>query len=105
MPGLAERIVVMAEKQQAHRMELEQITVSGDNHRANWGLICGVVVALAVLTVSGILAYTNHETTAVILAGADIAALVGVFVYGTQSRRIERQERIKQLEKLQDKNN
>jgi len=37
----------------------------------------------------------DHETVAAVLAGVDMAALAGVFVYGTNSRKQERVEKSK----------
>jgi len=80
LPGLAERIVSRWETQSDHRMSLEKSVIEGDNRRANWGLVSATVISLAVLGVSGLLAMHNHETVAAVLAGADLAALAGVFV-------------------------
>lgn len=95
LPGLAERIVSRWETQSDHRMSLEKSVIGGDNRRANWGLVSATVISLAVLSVSGLLAMHNHETVAAVLAGADIAALAGVFVYGTNTRKQERVEKTK----------
>ena len=97
LPGLAERIVERWETQTDHRMSLEKAVIEGDNRRANWGLVSATLISLAVLGVSGLLAMHDHETVAAILAGVDIAALAGVFVYGTSSRKQERIEKAKIL--------
>ena len=73
----------------------------GDNRRANWGLVSATVISLAVIGVSGVLAMHNHETVAAVLAGVDIAALAGVFIYGTNSRK---EERIKKTKVLAERN-
>jgi len=97
LPGLAERIVNRWETQSDHRMALEKSVIEGDNRRANWGLVSATVISLAVLGVSGVLAMGGHETVAGVLAGADIAALAGVFVYGTNTRKQERVEKTKTM--------
>ncbi len=76
-------------------MALEKAVIEGDNRRANWGLVSATVISLAVLGVSGVLAMGGHETVAGVLAGVDIAALAGVFVYGTNTRKQERVEKTK----------
>jgi len=76
-------------------MILEKSVIEGDNRRANWGLVSATVISLTVLGVSGVLAMGGHETVAGVLAGADIAALAGVFVYGTNTRKQERVEKTK----------
>ena len=101
LPGLAERIVDRWEKQSDHRMALEKTVVEGDTRRANWGLVSATVISLAVIGVSGVLAMHDHETVAAVLAGVDIAALAGVFIYGTNSRK---EERIKKTKVMAERN-
>ncbi len=103
LPGLAERIVQGWESQSSHRMSLEKSVIEGDNKRANWGLASATLISLAVLGVSGVLAMHDHETVAAILAGVDMAALAGVFVYGTNSRKQERVEKSKVMTGQLDK--
>ena len=74
-------------------MSLEKSVIEGDNKRANWGLGSATIISLAVLGDSSLLAMHNHESVSTILAGVDIAALAGVFVYGTNSRKRERVEK------------
>lgn len=95
LPGLAERIVTRWEMQSNHRISLEKAVIEGDNKRANWGLGSATIISLAVLGVSGLLAMNNRESVAAVLAGVDIAALAGVFIYGTNSRKQERIEKAK----------
>lgn len=103
LPGLAERIVQSWEAQSSHRMRLEKSVIEGDNKRANWGLASATLISLAVLGVSGVLAMHDHETVAAVLAGVDMAALAGVFVYGTTSRKQERVEKSKVMTGQLDK--
>ena len=48
---------------------------------------------MAGLGLSALLVYSGHGGYAVVFATIDLAALVGVFVYGTASRRSERTEK------------
>ncbi len=89
-PGATKQLFTMAEQQATHRQGLERIAIRGDARRANLGLACGFVVALAGLGVSGFLIYSGHEVGGTILGSIDFVGLVGVFVYGTESRRRER---------------
>lgn len=90
VPGAAERILSLTERQAEHRQFLEKIVISGDSKRADRGLWCGLTVALAVLVVGGILIYMGHDWAGGVFVSLDIASLAGVFVYGTISRRSER---------------
>lgn len=97
VPGSAERIISMAEKQAEHRQTLEKIVVEGDSGRADKGLKYGLIVALTGLAASVLLAVTGHESVAMIVGGLDLASLAGVFVYATTVRRAERAKKAEQM--------
>ncbi len=96
LPGLAERIIGQWEKQTNHRISLEQTVVNGDNSRANWGLISGTLITMTVIIACTILAIYNKEQ-ALIAIGVivlNLATLAGIFVYGSRSRRKEREKKL-----------
>ena len=97
VPNGAERIIVMAEKQSDHRMQLENQVVRADIQRSNLGLAAGLIIALAFLGVSYLLIDGGHETAGAVLGTVDIVGLAGVFVYGTISRRQERANRFREI--------
>lgn len=97
VPDGAERIIALAERQAAHRMALESRVVDADIKRANWGLVAGFVVALAGLLVAYLLVDRGNAVAGVALGAVDLVGLVGAFIYGTVSRRGERQQRAKML--------
>lgn len=97
VPDGAERIIALAEKQADHRMALESRVVDSDIKRANWGLAAGFIVALAGLLVSYLIIDGGNTTAGLILGGIDLVGLVGAFIYGTVSRRSEREQRAKIL--------
>ena len=86
LPGAAERIMRMAEKEQASAREVEGIAVraaTADNRR---GQIFGFLVALAAFGTASWLGYLGHETAAAIVGGGTVVALVTVFVTGRRHR-------------------
>ncbi len=95
VPGSADRIIQMAEKQADHRMFLEKTVIAGDAKRADRGLICGTIVALCVLAGAVFVIYTGHDAAGIAVITADIAGLVSAFIYGTKSRRAERVQKAK----------
>lgn len=97
VPNGAERIIAMAEKQANHRMTLESRVVDADIKRSNGGLVAGFIVALAGLAASFFMIDGGHEVAGVIVGTTDIVGLVGVFIYGTVSRRRERKERTQMM--------
>ena len=84
----------MAENQQAHRQALEVVAVNHDARRSMAGVVAGVVVALGVLVLAGVLAAFGQPVESVATIIADMAFLAGVFVYGTYMRRKERATRL-----------
>lgn len=91
VPGAAERMLKMAESQSAHRQSMESITVKGDSHRSWAGLVFGGIVALTGFAAAAYLAYLGYAWQGVWVGGLDITGIVGVFVYGSQTRRQERE--------------
>ncbi|WP_153813462.1 DUF2335 domain-containing protein [Streptomyces sp. SUK 48] len=82
LPGLADRIVSMAENEQRHRHEVERTDLRQAYRVARAGQVFGLV-ALAIMTaLAAYLAYLGHAGWAVAAAGIDVAAVVGVFVTG-----------------------
>ena len=97
VPDGAERIIVMAETQAKHRMALESRVVDADIKRANWGLAAGFVVAVVGLIVSFLLIDRGKEWPGAAVGAFDLVGLVGAFIYGTISRRSEREQRLKMM--------
>jgi uncharacterized membrane protein len=95
--GFADRIITMAEKQTNHRIESERFTVHWDAWRANAGLVAGLIVYLAFVYGSVHLIEGGHSASGLTLGLTPLAALVGAFVYGNQSRKEERRERMAAL--------
>ena len=97
LPGAADRILTMAEKQGEHRQQLEQLAVGGDSRRSYLGLGAGFIVSLAGFGLAGYIVAQGFPTQAVWVAGGNLAVLVGVFVYGTATRRAERLQKAKMM--------
>jgi uncharacterized membrane protein len=98
LPGAANRIITMAENQAAHRQGLEKKVIHSDNFRATLGVICGLVITLAALACGSYLIINGHDWAGATIIITDLAVLVGVFVYGTQSRREERKTKSQQIQ-------
>lgn len=82
-------------KQKEHRQFLERTVVVGDGKRANWGVFCAYTLALLFLASGVFLVINNHDTAGATIATAGLASLVGVFIYGTSTRKQERIEKTK----------
>lgn len=93
IPNGAERIMVMAEDQNRHRIRLESVVVQGDTKRSYTGLWLGFVISLAVLLLALYAIREGYPTLAGVIVAIDLVALASVFVYGSISRRNERADR------------
>lgn len=90
VPGSADRILTRMEKQSDHRMELEKMVVPQQVKQSSRGQWFGLIIGLAGLGVSLVMALTGHDVTAGIIGGTSVLGLVTVFVTG---QRIEKKER------------
>lgn len=97
LPGAAERILQMAERQQEqdHNTQMEAIgiertVVVSDARRAYLGLLAGFIISLSVIGGGVYLIAIGHDRAGVVLIGINLSGLVGVFVYGSKARRAER---------------
>jgi uncharacterized membrane protein len=88
-PGGAERIVAMAERNQAHRHEIETIVVRGNVRAQSRGQWFGLIVA--VIGMAGAIWLIAHGQTwgGVGLGGIDVLGLAGLFIYSHESKKRE----------------
>lgn len=85
MPGLAERIVSMAEREQVHRHTIDHLEVEQPHRLARTGQRLAFGVTAMVLAVATVLAILGHATVAAIIAGLDVVTLAGLFLYSQKS--------------------
>lgn len=90
LPGAAERIFAMAEKQLEHRMSLEKMVVQGGSRRADNGIYAAVIIEGMFLATSCYLAHLGLTADALKVVGVSAASLLTAFGFGTLSRRSER---------------
>ncbi len=93
LPGAAERILCLAERQSTHRRSLEQHVTKGDGRRAWGGLFVGAILASGCVGGGIWLVSIGQVWGGVTIATSSVATIAGVFVYGTRSRRGERSQR------------
>lgn len=81
-PGAAERIIAMAEREQAHRHAWEQRALSADRWYATTGLLAGWTTAVALATGATIAGVFGDRRVGVALAAASATEMVGKLVQG-----------------------
>ncbi len=80
-----ERIMAMAEKEAAHRQEVEIRVLAASERRVVAGLWTGAAIAVLGLVIAGLLINNGHDVAGVILGSFDLAGLVAVFVLGRRN--------------------
>ncbi|MGH9092334.1 MAG: DUF2335 domain-containing protein [Acidimicrobiales bacterium] len=90
LPGAADRILAMAEKQSDHRQEIEKDAVKGGTRRSWYGLWLGFFISVLVLGLSGGLIVAGYGVEGTVLGSVDLVALASVFVIGRVEQRRER---------------
>jgi uncharacterized membrane protein len=91
LPGAANRILVMAEEQAAHRKEMERIVIKSRARDSLLGIISGFLIALTTI-ISGVYVIVHgYQWSGTILGSVGLVGLVSVFIYGTNSNRKERE--------------
>lgn len=92
VPGAAERIIKIAEEQSSHRRSLEAMVIKSDIENTKLGLKFGLCIGLFGLVATTAIAIWGNPILSGIIGFATLGSLVGVFVYGSQQRRHEREE-------------
>jgi len=93
IPNGADRILKMAEKQSTHRQCIEKWVIIGGTLLSHFGVLCAAVIALGTLYFGSQLIRDGHAISGSIFAGSGLVGLVTAFIYGTRSRKEERQQR------------
>lgn len=87
LPGAAERIITMAEKQQDHRMGLESKHLNEQLFQSKLGQIFGLVISIVAIGAGTHLTMNGHDTVGGILLGTTLISLVTVFVLGKRAQK------------------
>ncbi|KAA0570153.1 DUF2335 domain-containing protein [Azospirillum sp. Sh1] len=80
VPGAAERILAMAERQLDHQIDWERTAISAQARNAFWGLSYGFIIGIALIGGAIFCAVAGHEQVALALVGASALGLVPAFV-------------------------
>lgn len=95
IPNGAERIMVMAEEQSKHRKTLEAKALNTDSRNSLLGIIFAFVLGLTTIVVGAIIILKDYVYPGTIMGSAGLVGLVSAFIYGTRSRRKERENKAK----------
>jgi uncharacterized membrane protein len=99
IPNGAERIMTMAEDQSRHRQGLEKTVVNGNVQSETRGQWMGLIICLAIVGGGIFLAHEGRPVLGGGLVGADLVALVGLFIYGKNRQGRELQNKSEQFKR------
>jgi uncharacterized membrane protein len=102
IPNGAERIMIMAERQSAHRERLEARVVDGNVANQTRGSYFAFVIAMVALMGGFFLIHEGKSAEGLSTIITSVSGLVGVFVYAKVDQRRERTEKIKALSQRND---
>jgi uncharacterized membrane protein len=86
LPGSADRILGMVEKQSDHRMSVESQWLKSEDQIRKQGSQFGLVVALVGMMGSIYLGAIGNTTASTVMSGGTLIGLVAVFVTGTKEK-------------------
>jgi uncharacterized membrane protein len=92
MPGLAKILVDKANLQTRHRIDIERRTVISNIIKSTAGLIFGFLIGIFGLGGGFYLTTKGYNVVGFIFTSSTLVTLVMTFIYGSQSRRNERQK-------------
>ena len=82
IPGLAERIVAMAEEEAKHRRSIEHKVVDNTFQEGKRGQHYGLAIGIVAILAGAVVAIAGHPTAGSIIGGGGVVGLVSVFVVG-----------------------
>lgn len=86
VPGAAERILSMAEKQSEHRQKLEEKIVNSETSKSFLGLWFAFFVVMASLLVGGFLIINDKEVFGLVSMAGPLSVIVGMFIYREKNK-------------------
>ncbi len=92
-----ERILAMAERQEAHRQQMEKIVVEAGAANASKAMNIAAYIATLFVGASVYMVHEHYAVYGIVTLGSTLAALAGVNLYGRTAQKQERTERAKLL--------
>ena len=103
IPGAAERILAMAERQAKHRQNLESTVVKRSVQDQRLGIIFAFAITITTLAVAALCVSWGHEIVGAIIGTSGVGSIITAFIYGTRSNRAEREQKSEQLQQAQNR--
>ena len=94
-PGAAKIIVDMAKGQSEHRQDLEKNVIASDIKNSRLGLYFGFLIGMTGIIAGAIIVFSGQVIAGEIFSAISLGSLVSTFVYGSQGRKKERENKNK----------
>ena len=85
----------MAERQSAHRQDLEKTVVKGNAAVQKIGVFAALLITLTTVGLGFVLINNGKDASGLAISISSLVSLVGVFIYGRRSQERERAEKAK----------
>lgn len=92
-----DRILAMAERQEAHRQQMEKIVVEAGAASASKAINITAYIATLFVGASVYMVHEHYAVYGIVTLGSTLAALAGVNIYGRAAQKQERTEKAKRL--------
>jgi uncharacterized membrane protein len=89
LPGLAERVVVMAENQSKHRQKLEEKVVDSNCSSQRRGQVYGFIIILIVVVGGMYLIHEGKSVQGLVAILGALTSVLAVFLYGKVEQKKE----------------
>lgn len=97
LPGAAERILAMAEKEEAHRHELELIQANADSRDSKAGIRAAFIIEMTLILAGAILVVISPNITGsitgAVFAGGGLAGIATPFIKDTTAAWKQRKQK------------
>ena len=97
LPGSADRIITMAEKQQVHRENIETRVIAANIRQEQFGLAAGFILALTVISGSLLAIFNGKDIVGLVGIIGSVGSLATIFLYSRSKDRAELQEKRKMV--------
>jgi len=85
-PGLADRIMKMAESQSDHRKDLEKKVILHDRAKSWAGIVFGFIIVIVAFSIGGYLLMHDKPIGGLFMGLAPLGTIVGVFIYQNKKK-------------------
>ena len=87
LPGLAQRLILQAENQTAHRIDMEKKLVTAGIVKSTMGLVFGFLIGSIGIGGGLYLTAIGFNVVGIVFSSSTLVSIVTAFIYGSQSKK------------------